>query len=173
MAANSQLVLAFFESEAKADEAADALRAWAKVNKRAQLDSVGVLVKDDKGDVKTHKLGPREGKKGIGVGIVLGVVAAVVSGGVTLAEGVVVGTAGGGVVGSLFHRGLDISAENAEHIASRLDAGHAAVGVLVSVRQAPAVTAELETLGGEPEVHQVSPDAVAAPTATATVAPPA
>ena len=94
MASNPNLVLALYESEDAADAAADALRGWAKTNRRAQLDAVGVLVKDDEGNVKTHKLGPRKGKKGIGVGTVLGVVGAVASGGVTLLEGVAVGAAG-------------------------------------------------------------------------------
>ena len=77
MAGNPTLVLAFFESEETADGAAGALLGWAKGNRRVQLDAVGVLVKDAQGDVKTHKLGPREGKKGIGVGAVLGAVAAI------------------------------------------------------------------------------------------------
>jgi uncharacterized membrane protein len=164
-------VLALFGSEEKADEAADALRSWAKTKSRAQLDSVGVLVKDDKGNVKSHKLGPREGKKGLGVGAVLGVVAAMASGGLTLVEGVAFGGAGGGLVGSLFHKGLGMTKEDGERIASRLDAGHAAVGVLVPAPQAQAVSAELESLGGEPEVHVVSPTDMAPQPAA--VSPPA
>jgi len=97
MAGNPTLVLAFFESEETADGAAGALLGWAKGNRRVQLDAVGVLVRDEQGDVKTHKLGPREGKKGIGVGAVLGVVAAIASGGLTLVEGAALGGAGGGV----------------------------------------------------------------------------
>jgi uncharacterized membrane protein len=169
MAGNPTLVLAFFESEETADGAAGALLGWAKGNRRVQLDAVGVLVKDAQGEVKTHKLGPREGKKGIGVGAVLGVVAAIASGGLTLVEGVALGGAGGGLVGSLFHRGLRMSAEDGERIASRLDAGHAAVGALVPANQGPAVSEELEALGGEPELHEVSPGDVG--TTTATVAP--
>ena len=160
MASNPNLVLALYESEDAADAAADALRGWARSNRRAQLDAVGVLVKDDEGNVKTHKLGPRKGKKGVGVGTVLGVVGAVASGGVTLLEGVAVGAAGGGLVGSLFHKGLGMSKEDVTRIASDLDDGHAAVGALVPANQAVAVSAELEALGGEPEVHEVAPEAV-------------
>ncbi|TMM17101.1 MAG: DUF1269 domain-containing protein [Actinobacteria bacterium] len=160
MASNPNLVLALYESEDAADAAADALRGWAKTNRRAQLDAVGVLVKDDEGNVKTHKLGPRKGKKGIGVGTVLGVVGAVASGGVTLLEGVAVGAAGGGLVGSLFHKGLGMNKEDVGRIASSLDDGHAAVGALVPANQADAISAELEALGGEPEVHEVAPEAV-------------
>src|SRR5881398_1197309 len=99
MADNDQLVLGFFESEQAADGAAGALRSWAKTNRRVQLEAVGVLVKGDDGNVKTHKLGPREGKKGMGVGAVLGAIAAIVSPGLTLVEGAALGGAGGGLVG--------------------------------------------------------------------------
>jgi uncharacterized membrane protein len=156
MPRSDQLVLAFFETEGAADGAAGALRAWAKRNRRVQLEAVGVLVKDEKGEIKTHKLGPSEGRMGMGVGAALGIVAAVVSGGLTLVEGAVVGGAGGGLVGSLIHRGIGLSQEDAERIASRLDAGHAAVGALVPLNQAAAISDELEALGGEAEVHEVA-----------------
>jgi len=169
MASKQHLVLAFFESEDLADGAADALKGWAKANSRARLAAVGVLVKDADGTVKTHKLGPREAKKGIGIGTVLGVVGAAASGGVTLLEGVAVGGAGGGLIGSLFHKGLGMTEEDIARITSRLDDGHAAVGALVPANQADAVSVELESLGGEPEVHEISPEAV--PEVSASVAP--
>jgi uncharacterized membrane protein len=170
MASKPSLVLAFFESEGAADGAADALRGWAKSNRRVQLGAVGILAKDDEGNVKTHKLGPRQGSKGLGTGAVLGIIAAAASGGITLLEGVAVGGAGGALVGSAFHKGLGMSKEDVARIASRLDDGHAAVGVLVPANQVDGVSAELEALRGEPEVHEVSPEAM--PEAAA-AAPPA
>jgi len=163
MASNPHLALAFFENEDAADGAAGALRAWARSNRRVQLEAVGVLVKDEQGEVKTHKLGPREGKKGIGIGAVLGVIGAIATGGITLVEGAVIGGAGGGLVGSMFHKSLGMSKDDLERIGSQLDAGHAAVGALVPSNQADAVSGELEALGGEPEVHEVSPTEVVEP----------
>jgi uncharacterized membrane protein len=171
MASNEQLVLTFFESEDAADGAADALRGWAKTNRRVQLEAVGVLAKDEQGNVKTHKLGPSEGRTGMGIGAVLGVVAAAASGGITLLEGVAVGGAGGGVLGSLFKKGLGMTDEDLARIGSRLDNGHAAVGALVPANQAEGVSDELEALGGVAEVHEVSPDDV--PEVAPTPAPPA
>ena len=171
MAANTHLVLGFFGSEELADGAADGLRSWAKHNRKVRLEGVGVLVKDEDGTVKTHKLGQRQGRKGIGIGAVLGVVAAVASGGVTLLEGVAVGGAGGGLVGSLFHKGIGMSEEDASRIGSRLDEGHAAVGVLVPPNQAAAISAELEALGGEPESYEVAPEVVAEQPAAASTRP--
>jgi len=157
MPENSHLVLAFFENEAAADGAVGALRSWAKHNRRVQLDAVGILVKGDDGEVKTHKLGPSEGRKGIGIGAVLGVVAGIASGGLTVVvEGALLGGAGGGVLGSFFHKRLGLSDADAARIASRLDAGQAAVGALVPEHQAPTIARELEAFGGEPEVHDVT-----------------
>jgi uncharacterized membrane protein len=158
VAKDSQLILAFFETEASADTAAASLRQWAKTNRNVQLDAVGVLVKDDKGEVKTHKLGPHETGKGAGIGMALGVVAAVASGGLTLFEGLAIGGLSGGGIGFLFRKGLGMSDEDAARIADRLDAGHAAVGILAIPAQAPALMEKLEELGGEPESHEVSSD---------------
>jgi uncharacterized membrane protein len=159
---SDQLVLAFFETEGAADGAAGALRGWAARNRRVQVEAVGVLVNDEKGHVKTHKLGPSDGRMGIGIGIALGVVAAIASGGITLVEGAVVGGAGGGIVGALIHRGIGLSQDDAARIGSRLGAGQAAVGVLVPRSQAAAISDELEALGGESEVHEVTAAELAA-----------
>ena len=171
MAESTNLVLAFFDSETLADGSAESLRAWAKTNRRLQLEAIGVLVKDESGNVKTHKLGPREAKKGLGIGSVLGIVAAIASGGVTLIEGVAAGAVGGGAIGALFHKGLGMSDEDLEEIGMRLDAGHAAVGVLVPANQAPAVAKELESLGGDLTVHAISQDDVREAAAAAPVMP--
>lgn len=159
MAGTTQLVLAFFPNERAADDTAVVFKEWVKTNPRVDLEAIGVLVKDEHGNVKTHKLGPREGVKGIGIGAVLGIIAAVPTGGLSLVEGAAIGGAGGGVVGSLFHRGLGLSARDAARIAGRLDAGQAALGVLVPPEQAAAISEELTQLGGAAESHEVSEDA--------------
>jgi uncharacterized membrane protein len=155
--AKPHLVLAFFESETAADGAAQALTGWARDNRRVQLEGIGVLAKDEQGEVLTHKLGPRETRKGIGIGAVLGIVGALASGGLTLLGGAALGGASGGVVGSLFHKGLGMSSQDLSNIGRRLDDGEAAVGALVPSRQAGAVSQELEALGGQPKTHGVDP----------------
>jgi hypothetical protein len=80
-------VLAFFDSEDAADQAAKALKDWEKATEYMKVDAIGVLVKDENGEVKEHKLGKRAGKKGMGVGVALGVVAAIPTGGASLLGG--------------------------------------------------------------------------------------
>lgn len=153
MAKNQQLVLAFFDTESAADNAVNELKNWDKASKDIKLGSIGVLVKDEKGKVKTHKLGSRY----TGVGLVLGAIAGVLTGGLSIVAGLAIG----GVVGTLVHKGLGMSKEDVARIGSELDGGKAAVGVLANDAEAAAVSAKLAELGGKTETHTVTEEAVA------------
>jgi uncharacterized membrane protein len=150
------LVLAFFDTEDAADQAAKALGDWEKATEYMKVDAIGVLVEDEDGKIKEHKLGRRAGKKGMGIGVALGVIAAIPSGGLSLVGGVLGGTAGGGVIGEFFHKGLKMTDEDVARIASELDADHAAVGVLTWDFETDAVVGKLKELGGTPQVHDVA-----------------
>jgi len=150
--AKKQLVLAFFENEAAADAAVNAIKGWDKASKEVKLGAIGVLVKDEKGKIKTHKLGKRK----TGGGAVLGVLAAVLTGGISLLGGAVAG----GILGAFFHKGLGMSKDDLARINTELDGGKAAVGILAKPDEAAGVTAKLAELGGKPETHEVSDEAV-------------
>jgi hypothetical protein len=150
--AKKQLVLAFFENEAVADEAVSKLKQWDKASKDVKLGAIGVLVKDEKGKIKTHKLGKRK----TGTGAVVGALAAVLTGGATLVGGAVVG----GILGAFFHKGLGISKEDLARIGSELDGGKAAVGILAESGEVTGVSAKLAELGGAPEIHEVTEEAL-------------
>jgi uncharacterized membrane protein len=150
-----RLVLAFFDSEDAADEAGKALKKWEGASEYMKVDAIGVLAKDENGKVKEHKLG-KAGKRGMGVGVALGVIAAIPTGGLSLAGGVLGGGAGGGVIGEFFHKGLKMTDEDVARIGRELDAGHAAVGVLTWDFDTVAVAEQLEDLGGTPQAHEVA-----------------
>ena len=100
--ADKQLVLAIFADEAAADTAVESLKAWEKDN-NVKLRPVGVLVVDDNGQIKEHKLGQRSGGKGAGVGLVLAALTPP-----TLLAGIV----GGAVLGHFHHKGLGLTDED-------------------------------------------------------------
>jgi len=150
--AKKQLVLAFFENEEAADAAAAEIKEWDKGRGDVEIEAIGILVKDNKGKVKTHKLGKRK----TGTGVVLGALAGILSGGLT----VVVGALFGGVIGTFFHKGLKMSKDDLERIGGELDSGRAAVGILAKDEEAASVADKLEELGGEPETHEVSEEAL-------------
>ena len=147
-----ELVLAFFDTEDAADAAAAALKKWEKASEYMKVDGIGVLVRDKGGQVKEHKLGRRAGKRGMGIGVALGLVAAIPTGGLSLAGGVL----GGGIIGRFFHKGLKMSDQDTARISGELDAGHAAVGVLTWDFETEAVLDKLKELGGTPETHEVA-----------------
>ena len=147
------LVMAFFESEAAADIAAGEIKGWDKASKEVKLGAIGVLVKDEDGKVKSHLLGKRKG----GLGALLGALAVVLTGGLALVGGALVG----GVLGSFFHKGLGMSKDDVNRIGGELDTGQAAVCILAEPDEAAGVSDKLAELGGTPETHEVSEEAVA------------
>ena len=75
------------------------------------LGAIGVLVVDENGQIKEHKLGARSTKKGAGIGLVLAVVAP---------PTLLVGLVGGGVLGRFHHKGLGLKDEDRERIGAEL-----------------------------------------------------
>jgi uncharacterized membrane protein len=164
MAKNKQLVLAFFDNEATADGAVNELKNWDKASKEIRLGEIGVLVKDNKGKIKQQKLGSRR----TGLGAILGIiVAAIATGGISLIGGAVVG----GLLGAFFHKGVGMSKDDLARLDSQLNEGKAAVAVLANADEAAAVTAKLAELGGKPESHEVTEEAVQEATAAAEATP--
>jgi uncharacterized membrane protein len=147
-----QVVLAIFPDEAAADAAGQALKQWDKADDDIKLNAIGVLVLNDKGKIKTHKLGRRSTGKGAGIGLVLAIIAPP-----TLLAGVI----GGGVLGALHHKGLGLNQEDRDRIATELSNGKAAVGVLAAQLEATAVSAKLSELGGSAEVFTLGENEVA------------
>ena len=150
------LVLAFFDSEAAADQAAEALKNWEKASDYMKVDAIGVLAKDEDGNVKEHKLGKRAGKKGMGIGVALGLLAAIPTGGLSLIGSAAGGVVGGGILGEFFHKGLKMTDEDVARVGRELDAGHAAVGVLTWDFETEAVAQKLKDVGGTPETYEVA-----------------
>jgi uncharacterized membrane protein len=160
--AESKLVLAIFADEATADSAVETLKAWDQSDSRITLGAIGVLVVDESGKLKEHKLGPRSGKKGAGIGLVLAIVAPP-----TLLAGVVAG----GAAGHFHHKGLGLTAEDRDRLGAELTGGKAAVGVLVPAAESDAITATLVDLGGTAQAHEVSDEALDAIAAAAPAVP--
>ncbi len=156
-----RVVISLFDDEAAADSAAVAL----KDSGVAKHDAIGVLVLDERGDLKAHKLGAHSVYKGAGIGFVLALLGPI---------GVGIGATAGGALGLLHHKGLGLSDRDRERISAELALGKAGVGVLADFDEAPSVDAKLTELGGLSEVHAFSDEALEeAAEAVAGPAPPA
>jgi uncharacterized membrane protein len=141
-------VLSIFPDEAAAEVAVKSLQEWDKSDDRVKLNAIGVLVLDDNGDVKLHKMGSRNILKGGGIGLVLALLVPPV--------GVAAGIVAGGLLGALHHKGLGLTEKDRERINGKLFDGKAAVGVLAKPQEARLIAEKMIELGGEPEVHAVS-----------------
>ena len=144
---NKSVVLAIFNDEVSADTAAASL----KDSGVAKGDSIGVLVLNEKGELKEDKVGKRSWGKGAGIGAVVALVSPV---------GLAVGLIGGGLLGALHHKNLGLDEADRDRIAGELQGGKAAVGVLAPVAESTVVADKLTDLGGTAETHSVSDEAV-------------
>ena len=147
-----QVVLAVFTDESAADSAAESLKQWDKLDDDVKLNAIGVVVLDEKGKLKTHKLGRRSWGKGAGIGVVLAALTPP-----TLLAGAI----GGGALGGLHHKGLGIDDAERDRLKTALESGSAAVGALVAEDQASVVSDKLKELGGDTKVLTPSDEAVA------------
>ncbi len=149
---SKQVVVAIFPDEAQADTAAQSLKDWDKLDDDVKLNAIGVLVLDEKGKVKTQKIGRRSWGKGAGIGVVLAALTP---------PGLLAGALAGGVLGGLHHKGLGVDSAERDEISDALSNGRAAVGALVADSEAADVSAKLTELGGELHVLSPSDEAVA------------
>ncbi len=147
--ADRTLVLAIFEDEAAADNAAGAL----KDSGLTSTDAMGVLAVDATGKLKEEKIGARSTGKGAGVGAALFLLGPAALG---------VGVIGGAAAGALHHKGLGLTDSDRERIGKELTNGKAAVGVLTPFNESSMISAKLGELGGAPEEHTVSDEALKA-----------
>jgi hypothetical protein len=160
--ASKQLVLAIFASESDADAAAEALKRWDDDSDDIKLKSTGILVLDDRGRLKTDKVGRRSTGKGAGIGVILAMATPI---------GLAAGVIGGAALGALHHKGLGVKQEDRDRLGQELAGGKAAVGTVVDSSQAEAVSAKLAELGGTPESHEIDDAAMADVDAAAVEAP--
>ena len=145
--ADKQLVLAFFPDEAAADDAADAL----KGSGIAHGDAIGILALDSHGKLKQDKVGARSTGKGAAIGGVLFLAGPAILG---------VGVIGGTAAGALHHKNLGLSDADKARLTVELNAGKAAVAVMAHADTAPAISDRLTQLGGTPEAHELSDEAL-------------
>ncbi len=151
---NDQVIIAYFHSAERADSAAHRLKDWDKANDAVKLGGIQILTWDG-GKIKTYKIGGRATGAGAKWGTALGVVAGILSGGVTLIGGAVAGAAGGAVLGTFFHKSLGLSDEDNARLEEHVKAGGAALVVMADEDEVAATSAQLVSQDGTVENYQV------------------
>ena len=157
MAKKNNVVIAYYADADTANKAAAQLKSWDKGDKDAKLGGIAVLT-EEKGKLKTHKIGTRLEGKGAAWGTGIGVVAGVLSGGVTLIGGALVGAVAGTATGSLFHKGIGLSDDDKAGLEKKLKDGGAAVVTMAADADVEAAKTELNGFGGDVDNYKVSDD---------------
>ena len=158
---NDHLVVAYFDSKAQAEQAAESLKNWDKANDDIKLGAMAVVSKNEKGKIENTDLGPRNTGKGAAIGVIAGAAAGLLSGGLTVVGGALLGGILGGGVGALNKQGIGLSQEDLDRMQAELDAGHAALLAMADEHEVADTTAELTRLGGRAQSSPVAPEAVA------------
>ena len=142
---NEQLVIAYFPSQADAENAVEAIKDWDAANPAVKLGGVGIMAKEN-GKVKTSHVGRKTGK-GAAVGAAVGILGGLLTGGIGLIVAAVGGSALGGAAGALFKQSLAIGEDDLKAIDAELESGKVAVvvaceveGVVADLRQHGAAT---------------------------------
>jgi uncharacterized membrane protein len=144
---NQNVIIAYFPSADKADMAANQLKEWDQRYEDVKLGGIAIMAWDGE-KIETHTVGARASGTGAKVGTTLGVIAAVLSGGVTLVGGVAVGAIGGALFGSLKRKGTKLSEQDIATITQELKSGKAALVVMADDNEVKPTQNQLVGLGG-------------------------
>jgi uncharacterized membrane protein len=156
---NSHVVLAYFPGADKADAAANQLKAWDQANDAIKLGGIGILTWQE-GKMHTRKVGGRQTGSGAKWGTAIGATAGILSGGVTLIGGALVGAASGAVTGALFHKRLGLTDADKARMEEHLRKGGAVLVAMADDNEVEATTKELVGLGGKVEDYKVPEEAM-------------
>jgi uncharacterized membrane protein/predicted flap endonuclease-1-like 5' DNA nuclease len=167
---NNVMVVAYYVNEDAAAGAAEDLKKWDDANDDIKLGAIAVLTLDPKsGEIKANDVGQRNTKKGALWGTAIGAVAGILTAGIGLIPGLLVGAGGGGALGALSHKDVGMTDEDREKMAGKLRNGGAALAVMCDDFEVEATKAEMARVGGETESYGLS-DVTAAAISTAAVA---
>ena len=149
---NDKLVIAYYVNAAAAREAAEDLKDWDKDNDDVKLGAIGVItINEHSGEVEVEEVGQRNTKKGALWGTAIGAGLGILTAGIALIPGMIIGAALGGGIGALDHKNLGMSDEEVHDLAAHLKHGGAALGVMCDDFEVAATKAKMLAEGGKAE----------------------
>ena len=152
---NRNLIIAYYPSKYKAEQAAKDLKNWEKSQNDIKLGGIGIITEDEEGNLKTKKVGAYATGTGAKWGLILGAAAGILSGGITLIGGAIAGLAGGAVAGALFHKKIGMDDDDKARLIQHLKDGGAALAIMADDEEVDPTKFELSSLGGEVESYTV------------------
>ncbi|MFN2122605.1 MAG: DUF4332 domain-containing protein [Candidatus Promineifilaceae bacterium] len=160
---NNHLVVGMFANPDAAKDAANFIKEWDHKNHDVKLGAMAIITYNHKKD-KLHydEIGQRSTKTGAGWGTAIGAAVGLLTGGIGLIPGMLVGAAAGGTVGSFNHRSLGMTDEQRDKMVKALKDGGAGLGVMADDFEVDPVIAEMKEAGGDVSHYQVDTEAAKA-----------
>lgn len=152
---DTQLLVAYFPTADEAKAAAKQLKEWDKESKYVQLGAISIVTMNKKGELKEENVGARAGGKGAKWGVIAGAALGILSGGVTLIGGALVGLAAGGLGGSFLHKAIGMSDEDQARLENHLKQGGAALALMMDEEEMEATVYELGQLDADVDTYNV------------------
>ncbi len=160
---NDKLVVAYYVNAAAAEAAADDLKQWDDDNKDVKLGAIGIITIDEhSGEVRVDEIGQRNTKKGALWGTAIGAGLGILTAGIALIPGMIIGAALGAGAGALDHKSLGMSDEDVHDLAAHLKGGGAALGVMCDDFEMAAVSAKMAEVGGKTGEYVLEAEAATA-----------
>ena len=167
---NNRMVIAYYIHEDAAEGAAEDLKKWDDANDAIKLGAIAVLTLNPKtGEMEAMEVGQRNTKKGALWGTAIGAAAGILTAGIALIPGMILGAGGGSAVGAMSHKGIGMTDEDRDRLADKLRSGGAALAVMCDDFEVEATKAEMARVGGTPEAYNVPEETASAITTAAAV----
>jgi uncharacterized membrane protein/predicted flap endonuclease-1-like 5' DNA nuclease len=166
---NDVLVVGLFVNEAGAKEVANDIKEWDEWERKdIELGAMAVLtINPETGKLHSKEVGERTAKKGLGWGTAIGATVGILSGGLALIPGMIIGGAAGAGLGSLNHKSVGLTDEQHDKLIEALKHGGAALAVMADDFEVEAVVAKLEEEGANVDHYNLPDETAEAITATA------
>lgn len=157
---NDKLVIAYYVNAAAAEAAADDLKQWDKDNDDIKLGAIGIItINPEDGKIEVDEIGERHTKRGALWGTAIGAGLGILTAGIALIPGMIIGAAVGGGVGALNHKSLGMSDEEVHDLAEHLKHGGAALGVMCDDFEVAATKAKMLAEGGRIDSYDIEKEA--------------
>jgi uncharacterized membrane protein len=157
---NDRLVVGLYPNAAAAKTAGENIKEWDEWDsKDIKLGAMAVLTVDPRsGKLHADEIGQRSTKSGMGWGTALGAVVGILSGGIALIPGMIVGAAAGAGVGALNHKSVGMTDEQNARIVDALKHGGAALAVMCDDFEVDPVVAKMADEGGDVSHYDLPED---------------
>lgn len=153
---NETLVVGLFDSADAAAEAGRNIYEWQLWEEDVDTGAMAVLTADPGSDeLRADEIGERSAKAGLGWGTAIGAVAGLLSGGIGLIPGMIIGGAAGAGLGALNHKSVGMTDEQHEKLMVALRGGGAALAIMCDEDEAPAVIGQLKAEGGDVNYYEM------------------